>query len=70
LTDRVNRYHDSQQIKEMPDGSLEVSFLLSGAQEMIPWLMTWGSTIEPLEPQWLRQALAEQLAKALEIYHT
>ncbi|MBS4023305.1 MAG: WYL domain-containing protein [Dethiobacter sp.] len=54
----------------MPDGSLEVSFLLSGAQEMIPWLMTWGSTIEPLEPQWLRQALAEQLAKALEIYHT
>ncbi len=65
---RINRYHDSQQTKELPDGSIEVSFLLSGAQEMIPWLMTWGSTMELLEPQWLREALAEQLAKALAYY--
>jgi hypothetical protein len=65
---RVNRYHDSQQITELPDGSAEVSFTLSGAHEMIPWLMTWGAAIEVLEPQWLRQTLADNLEKALAAY--
>ena len=65
---RVNRFHDSQQITELTDGSAEVAYTLSGAHEMIPWLMTWGAAVEVLEPQWLRQTLAENLEKALAAY--
>lgn len=65
---RVTRYHDSQQTKELPNGEIEVTFTVTGAQEMIPWLMTWGPTIEVLEPNWLREALAENLEETLKLY--
>ena len=55
-------FHDSQQIKVLPDGEAEVTYRVSGAGEMIPWLMSWGQVVEVLEPQWLR----EQLLKVLE----
>ncbi len=51
--------HDSQQVKPLPEGEAAVTFRVSGAAEMIPWLMSWGQTVEVLEPQWLRAELLE-----------
>lgn len=65
---RVTRYHESQATENLPDGGLEVRFRVTGAQEMIPWLMMWGSSLEVLEPDWLRQALADNLAETLGLY--
>jgi hypothetical protein len=65
---RTTCFHDSQQITELPGGDLEVSFFVSGAQEMLPWLLTWGPTIQLLEPAWLVDSLISQLQKTLDIY--
>lgn len=65
---RVTRYHDSQQTVELPDGKMEVTFLVSGAQEMLPWLMAWGAGITLLEPRWLVEELKSQLDKTRSAY--
>ncbi|HHW42032.1 MAG TPA: WYL domain-containing protein [Syntrophomonadaceae bacterium] len=52
----------------MPDGGLEVRFEVSGAAEMIPWLMGWGAAVEVLEPGWLREAIVATLKETLSIY--
>ena len=64
----ATRYHDSQQTKELPDGDIEVTFQITGAQEMLPWLLGWGSAIELLEPAWLVVELKAQLQKTLSLY--
>jgi predicted DNA-binding transcriptional regulator YafY len=61
-------FHDSQQIHELPDGDLEITFCITGAKEMLPWLLAWGPAIRLLEPAWLVDSLTGQLAKALENY--
>lgn len=65
---RHNLFHESQQTKELPGGELEVIYRLTAAQEMIPWLMSWGDAIEVLEPAWLREQLIDNLQKTLRCY--
>lgn len=52
-------YHGSQSVKELDSGDIEVSYQISEPNEMLPWLMGWGNTVEVLEPPHLRQALRE-----------
>ncbi len=61
-------FHDSQQFKPLQDGEAEVTFRVSGAGEMIPWLMSWGAALEVLEPQWLKDELVGSLENTLYIY--
>ncbi len=61
-------FHDSQQVKPLPDGEAAVTFRVSGAAEMIPWLMSWGQAVEVLEPQWLRAELLEGLLNTVNTY--
>ncbi|MCR4418721.1 MAG: WYL domain-containing protein [Clostridia bacterium] len=65
---RVTRYHESQTVAELPGGGLEVRFEVSGAAEMIPWLLGWGASLEVLEPGWLREELAAVLEETLGLY--
>lgn len=65
---RVTRYHSTQFTQELPDGSMEVRFEVTGAAEMIPWLLSWGPAVEVLEPGWLREAIAATLEETLSIY--
>lgn len=65
---RVTRYHESQVTEELPGGGLEVRFEVSGAEEMIPWLLGWGPGLEVLEPAWLREMVAGVLEEMLERY--
>lgn len=64
----VTRYHDSQAVAENDDGTAEVQFQVVHAEEMIPWLMTWGPTVEILEPDWLRQQLVDNARSMLQVY--
>ncbi|HHV35608.1 MAG TPA: WYL domain-containing protein [Syntrophomonadaceae bacterium] len=41
---------------------------MTGAQEMIPWLMSWGGAVEVLEPAWLREQLIRSLQETLHCY--
>jgi predicted DNA-binding transcriptional regulator YafY len=44
-------FHPAQTSEEQPDGSLIVRFRAGGAQEMAWHLLTWGDSVEVLEPQ-------------------
>ncbi|NLA11539.1 MAG: WYL domain-containing protein [Firmicutes bacterium] len=65
---RHQLFHESQQNRDLPDGSLEISFRLTAAQEMLSWLMSLGSAIEVLEPAWLREELIESLQETMRYY--
>ncbi len=65
---RHNLFHESQQMRELPDGRLEVTYRLAGAEEMIPWLMSWGDAVEVLEPFWLREQLIRSLQETVRCY--
>jgi len=65
---RFISYHDSQQVTMQPGAEAEVTFTVTGANEMIPWLMSWGTAVEILEPPWLREALVETLQDVLDRY--
>ena len=64
----VTNYHDSQKVIPQADGSAEVVFQVVNAGEMVPWLMTWGPTVEVMEPQWLRNDVAENAQFILNKY--
>lgn len=65
---RSTRFHDSQAVRDLPGGAAEVTFAVTGAHEMVPWLMSWGAAVEVLEPAWLREAIVESLMDTLEVY--
>lgn len=65
---RHNLFHESQRVQELPDGRLKVTYRLTGAQEMIPWLMSWGGAVEVLEPAWLREQLIRSLQETIRCY--
>ncbi len=52
-----NRWHPSQQDEVMPDGTVGLCFEVAGVLEITPWILTWGDTIEVLEPVALRERL-------------
>lgn len=47
---REKRWHPSQQIKERPDGGLELHLKLSSLGEIQRWILGWGGQAIPLEP--------------------
>lgn len=61
-------FHDSQQMKSLPNGEAEVTYKISGPGEMVPWLMSWGQAVEVLEPGWLRDELVKNFQDAAEVY--
>ena len=65
----VTMYHGSQNVKILDSGDIEVSFQISEPNEMLPWLMGWGNTIEVLEPPQLRQALCEMAKEVAQQYY-
>jgi predicted DNA-binding transcriptional regulator YafY len=61
-------FHDSQQVKCLPHDEAEVCFEVSGAGEMIPWLMSWGPTLQVVEPQWLKDMMLTSLKETMDVY--
>jgi predicted DNA-binding transcriptional regulator YafY len=53
-----NRWHPSQQEQILLDGTVELCFEVAGVLEITPWVLTWGDTVEVLEPPRLRERLA------------
>jgi predicted DNA-binding transcriptional regulator YafY len=61
---REKRWHPSQQLRERPDGGLELSLKLSSLEEIKRWVLTWGGQAVVLEPPELAEAV-RQAAQAI-----
>ena len=66
---RETRWHPSQQEVTRPDGKLELHFTAGGLLEITHWILTWGDTVEVLDPPELRARLAA-IARALDARYT
>lgn len=60
-----HRWHNSQKIELQLDGSLIVELRLSNFTELKSWVLSFGSQVEVLAPQELRDALTQELRQML-----
>ena len=65
---RERVYHSTQVNDEQADGGLIVTFHVAGIEEIRRWVLGFGPEAEALEPQALRDAVAEAAKKVAEIY--
>ena len=62
------RWHASQQIDDLPDGSLLFTVEVSEPREVGWWVLQWGANAEVLEPESLRQEMAETARALVAVY--
>ena len=58
------RWHPTQILDDQPDGSVIVRFRASGMRELAWHLFTWGEQVTILQPERLRDVMAQELAAA------
>lgn len=61
---REATWHPSQQVDELPDGSLAWRATVAGTIEIRLWILSWGDEVEVLQPAALRRDVAATLARA------
>ena len=64
---REKKWHESQGLKELADGGVELSMTLSGLAEVERWVLSWAGNARVLEPKLLAQRVqqaAENILKA------
>jgi proteasome accessory factor B len=61
-------WHPSQRVAELADGSLEWRATVAGTIEIRLWILSWGSDVEVLAPEALREDVAETLRRAARQY--
>jgi proteasome accessory factor B len=65
---REKRWHDSQRLRELRNGGVELSLRLSGLVEIERWVLSWGEHVRVLEPKELVKRV-QQAATALVQHH-
>ncbi len=59
-----------QSVERRPDGSIVVRARVAGLVEVTRWVLSWGAAAEALDPPALRDAVAAELAAALDAYRS
>jgi len=62
---REKRWHDSQQLRELKDGGVELRLKLSSLVEIERWVLSWGGDAIALEPLELVDAVQEAAKKIM-----
>ena len=47
---KERRWHETQQFDELPDGRLKMTFEVAGMTEVWPWIRSFGTDVEVLQP--------------------
>ncbi len=62
---RESRWHASQKFEDAPDGTLIMTLQVGGLLEITPWVLSWGSAVEVLDPAELRHSIARTASEML-----
>ncbi len=70
VADRVREreWHESQEMRELPGGALELRLRLGALAEVSRWVLGWGDAAEVLAPVELRQQLRRTAAALGDLY--
>jgi len=60
-------WHKSQESEVLPDGRVRVTFHVGITPEMVNWLLYYGARVQVLEPAWLRERVAEEHTRAVDV---
>ena len=65
---KENTWHHTQEIEELPDGSLILTVRVEGTWEIKKWILSWGRGAECLEPKELREEIRRELSNLVGRY--
>ncbi|HXF85527.1 MAG TPA: WYL domain-containing protein [Anaerolineales bacterium] len=66
---RESRWHRFEQpLTELESGHIIWRAKIAEPKEMLPWIRGWGSDVEVLEPEWMREIMREEAARLTETY--
>jgi predicted DNA-binding transcriptional regulator YafY len=62
---REKRWHESQQLKDLKDGGVELRMKLSGLSEVERWVLSWGGDAMVMKPRELAESVKQAAKKIL-----
>jgi predicted DNA-binding transcriptional regulator YafY len=65
---RERTWHPSQELELHADGGLTLRLRVSGAGDLLRWVLGYGRHVEVLAPDWLRQRVIDELRETSELY--
>jgi proteasome accessory factor B len=65
---RERDWHESQEIRELPGGSIELRMRLGALTEVEQWVLGWGAGAEVIAPDELRRSIQATVAKLAAVY--
>src|SRR5207248_228133 len=65
---RERVWHPTQTLEEQADGGLLLRLTVAGEGDLTRWILGYGSHVEVLEPEWLRERVAEEGRRMGELY--
>lgn len=61
-------WHHTQNVKKNKDGSVTLTFQVDGLNEIIRWVLGWGSRAKVIQPPELRDLIVTQLDQTIRAY--
>jgi proteasome accessory factor B len=61
-------WHESQDLRKLPDGGVELRLVIAEPIEIRPWILGWGKECEVIAPAALRESIADELEDAVAAY--
>jgi proteasome accessory factor B len=59
---REKKWHESQELRELPDGGVELRMKLSSLAEVERWILSWAGNARVIQPRELAESV-KQAAK-------
>lgn len=60
------KWHKSQESKELPDGRMQITFHVGITPEMVSWLLYYGENVWVERPLWLREEVRQAHQRGME----
>jgi len=62
------KWHESQRIRPMADGSIVLQLELGGLEEIERWILSWGAHVKVLQPPRLREMISDTASSIAKLY--
>jgi predicted DNA-binding transcriptional regulator YafY len=70
LTVTEGTWHHTQKVRKNKDGSVTLTFTVDGLNEIVRWVLGWGSRAKVIQPPELRDLVIQQLKETTESYES